>query len=463
MTGTARRRLPASTVALALLVAGLLHPARAQPAERGAVADTARPPGVTLATWEERVRLTIFDRGGAFDGRLSRRGILQRFHEDMDGEYDLDVLSSRFSLAEDRAWHRRRQGARFWAGSISHRRLIQRGQVKAAVDLDEAWTVGVRFDHARTLTARRNLVRLGAARELADGRGEVFLNTTLRAEKSEADLEAGYTWSPAAGEVTVAVGALDLFSDVVYQGLGVDPALADSALDYRAHPFTVRTAVDLRLGEGVRAEAYGLVMTPGRLEVESQGVSGSGFVQDEGYAYAGGLLEWRPDARTAVGGLATWVRARTERRSLEPGDPGDRLDLTEETWRAGLFAVRRFGERVSAEARLVRVRREEERVRAPAAPDPSLSYADRAWEGRADAVYRADNGVLAGLGLDVTLGAGSGRTDPRPLEPLARHDWRLRADLGYRVGGRALFVVGANHDLDGGGFDGAHGRFALYW
>ena len=39
----------------------------------------------------------------------------------------------------------------------------------------------------------------------------------------------------------------------------------------------------------------------------------SGFVQEERYAYTGGLLEFKPTPAIAVGVLGTWVRARLGR------------------------------------------------------------------------------------------------------------------------------------------------------
>jgi hypothetical protein len=474
MSTTVRRRLAALALGPALLWCGAPTPARAAqtPADsstspaRGPGAapnDSAPPIGATLRTWEESARLTIFDRGGAFDGPLSERGILQRFDDEMDGEYDLDVVSSGFSLTEDYAWHRRGQGARFWTGSIHHRRLIQRGEVKAGVDLGGAWGADVRFDHDETLSARRNLMRLGVRRDLAAGRWRAFLTGTLKAEKPEADLETGVVWSSGPGEVTVAIGALDLFSDLIYQTLVVARAFADSALDYTSHPFTARTAADLRVADGVRVEGYGLVMSPTRLAVESQTEPGVGFVQDERYAYAGALLEWRPGPGTAVGGLVTWVRARIDRAPLEAGDPTDEFDLTEKSWRLGAFGIHRLSDRVSLEALVARLRRTEDRIRPPGAEGPTLVYSDRTWEGRWDLAYESASGLRAVVGIDFTLGSGGGVTEVQPIQEIARHDWRVRLDLGVRLGRRALFLIGTNQDLDRDGFDGAHGRFVLHW
>ena len=79
-------RLP---IVLALLSMKLLVPGSVATAQR----DTTLLARGTLRGWEEQVRLAIFDRGGSLDGRLSDRGMLQRFNERMDSEYHLDVIS----------------------------------------------------------------------------------------------------------------------------------------------------------------------------------------------------------------------------------------------------------------------------------------------------------------------------------------------------------------------------------
>ena len=72
--------------------------------------------------------------------------------------------------------------------------------------------------------------------------------------------------------------------------------------------------------------------------------------------------------------------------------------------------------------------------------------------------------------LPLRLGAAVAHAGPRiqffneeQADPLPT---RLRFAAGWRFGRRALFLVGFNRDLDdsdGRGFDGAFGRFALYW
>jgi hypothetical protein len=448
-------------------------------------------PRATLRGWEERVRLAIFDRGGSFFGRTSDRGILQRFNEKMDNEYPLDLISSSFSLGETYEWYRRDNGVRFWAGSINHLRLVQNGDFTATVPLGETWATNVRFTHSQTLQAKRNLIRIEFRKELFGRRARIFLMGTLKAEKPESDVEIGLTWMAGRGEITFAFATLDLFSDFIYQSLEVSPGIADTVLDYTSHPYTARVALDLPLGRQFRIEGYGLVLTPTTVVVESQTRPNDGFVQDERYAYAGGLVEWAPAHGTALGGFGTWVRARLGRSALPAGQPEDDFDLTEKTWQLGAYGIRRLGGRFTAEAWLTRVWRTE--VRLPPEPvvafdviregripretvaafqpeqdEPSeVNYEDRTWAGRLNVIYRARSGFRADLAFDFVARDIIG-TDRLPGAFNAGHS-RIRFDLGWEFDQRASLVLGSNVDLDGdrgtatGWFDGAHGRFVLYW
>jgi hypothetical protein len=446
---------------LRLALPVLILVACSRPASAVAQGVACGPRGVTLRGWEEEARISILDREGSSDGRFSERGMLQRFHPLMDAEYRLDLISSGFPLDEECAWYRADSGARFWAGSIDHLRLIQVGQIKARVPLGSSWGARVEHLHEETLQAQRNLLRVGFEHLLADGAGRVFLSGTMIPVKPQSDLELGISWLPGGREVTVAVAALDVFSDAVYQVLGVGPALADTTLDHLSHPFTARILLDLPLHSRLRVEAFGLFLTSTRVRVEPRGEPWSGFEQAEGYAYGGGLLEWTPGGQTALGGLSTWRRGHTERMPVEGELTGstEAFELVEETWQVGAFVVHDLSSHLRVRGWLVREGQEERRERVPY---PS-SYRERSWLMRADLTYRAAGGFHGELGLDTTARSGRGPLPVTPIEPLLRSDRRLRGDLGWRFGERALFVLGANLDLDAGEFDGGHGRFALYW
>ncbi len=433
-----------------------------------AQSDSTEVARATLRQWNERHKLTIFDRSGSLFGRLSDQGVLQRFTDAVDDEYDLDFISSSLSLTEVYRWYQQENGARFWAGSINNVQLVQEADVVASIWFGDSWGGQVRFTHQRTQQARRSLPQVEVRRKLFGGRARAFLYSTLNDEKADIDMELGLVWSAGAGELTFAVAALDLFNDLIFQTLVPSRFTTDTLLDYTQHPFTGRVALDVPLGRQFRAEAYALGMTPTRLVVEVRPNPDSGFVQDERYAYAGGLIEWGPSEQSGLGFFATWLRARLDRAPLPDGRPEDDFDLTEKTAQFGVYGIHRFARRFEVEAWLARVWRTEERV----TPDPSaganLDYEDRAWAGRGSLVYGARSGFRGELGLDLLAREAVGPSTRPGFRFLGRDNFRLRFDVGWHFGGRAFFVIGANLDLDGdmgrtSRFDGAHGRFSLYW
>ena len=432
-----------------------------------AQADSTEVLGATLRGWEDNARLTILDRGGSFHGRTSDRGILQRFTEQLDDEYSLDLFSFRFSLSQEYEWYRRREGARYFGGSINHRFIVQDAEVVGNIALTEMWNFSVIFNLQNTLQADRGAVRIGFGHGWSGGRANAFLTGTLTPDKPDIDLELGFRWDAHPGEVTVAFAALDLFSDVIYQDLGVSPVQAEEVLDYAAHPYTLRVALEAPFARGLRTEVYGLVMSPTQVTVIRQSGDPDGFEQEERYAYAGALLEWSGSPASAFGVAGTWVRARLGRTPLQNGDPDHAFDLTEENTQLRAYGIQRFG-RLLAEAWIAHVWRFEDRLRPDTAVVPSIDYEDRAWAGRVAMAYRATSGLRAELGVDFVARDVVG-FDRVPGQFLGRNNSRLRLDVGWRFGQTALFVIGASRDLDGdrgstrGAFDGAHGRFQVYW
>jgi hypothetical protein len=200
-----------------------------------------------------------------------------------------------------------------------------------------------------------------------------------------------------------------------------------------------------------------------------EGTLDSGFAQDEDYAYAGGLLEWEPSRRTAVGAFGTWVRAHLDRSALPLSLPEDNFSLTEKTWQAGLYLLHAFSPGFRTEAWVARVWRAEQRLRPDTTVAPAVDHEDRSWAGKVSVRYGRWQGFQGELGLDYfarDVIRSSGGPDPARFDDTHA---RLRFDIGWRFGERAYLMAGTNADLDQdndtatGWFDGAHARFALYW
>lgn len=453
---------------LALLLLGV-HPLAAQ-SDSAARPPAARvlAPRATLQGWAEATWYLLEDRTGARDGRLSRAGILQRFHENLDDEYQLDLISSPFSLSDEYEWYARETGVRYWAGSINHRDMITGGDFKAWVRIAEGWRGRVTFRQEETPVLDRNLFRVGVFREWESG-AVGFLEGSLHEVKPDMDLGAGAGWRGERVRGSLSVMLLDVFSDFIYQELGIWPGFARTAMDYKGQPLAVRGWVEVAASPRLRVEGHGAFLFPARLRAYDQVVPDSGFHQEERFGYAAGLVEWSPSPELRAGGYASVVQARVERTPLPAGSPRDDFSLTERTARAGAFMLARPRARWLAEGWVERSWRPERRE-ARRVPEDQVDYLERAWSGSVLLGYRAPSGFAQNTAFDFDLRKAVRGLEQVPrTEPYVRDNTRLRFDLGWEAPGRWAVFAGTNFDVDNDPpynrprFDGAHGRFVLYW
>lgn len=439
-----------------------------------AVAAPARAQGDTLGLhttlwgWADDALLSILDRDAARGGRLSDRGILQRFWPDIDPDYQINLMRMRFDLVDDYEWYRHTSGARYWSGSINTRDEAIGAEFKARAPLGGRWAADVDFEHQNLLELTRSLVQLAVRRTARSG-AYAFLAGAFAFHKPSSDVGLGAGWQRGNARVEIALTALDAFSNLIYRDLKVQNTPADTALDYVRQPYLLRGNVDLPLGRAWRVEGHAGVMRPARLRAYAQAAPDSGFVQDERYGFAGGLVEWLPSTRVTGGGFATVIRAVTDRAPLPNGGAVNDYHLTERTVQLGASLLVRPAPRWLLEGWLARVWRPERRVY-PGGAAPDVNYEDVAWSGQAVVFYRPSRGFSGSLALDLDrrdVLRGNGEV-PSLEGSQARHNNEIRCDFGWRFPNRSLFDLGLAFDLDPGiwprgWFGGAHGRFVLYW
>jgi hypothetical protein len=420
---------------------------------------------VTLAGWEERTWLRLADRQGSYWGRTSTRGILQRFHPDMDQEYQLDVIASRPSLVDDYRWDVSTTGFRWHAGSINKEFVETIGEFKVPVPIAAAWRAEIEWDHESNYEARRSMVHLRFVRRWPSGL-EAFAGTSLEPKKPGWDLETGVAWTARSGaSARLSLNLLDWPNDFIYQVLDAASASEiDSSLDYTAPPFAFRGRARVPVGP-VWLEAFGAAMTPATVQVYANLAADSGYAQDERAAYAGALIETEVAARVRAGLYGSVVRTRIQRAALPDGVGVEEFDLVEREAMVGAFVIAEPLPRLYGEAWLVRQWRPEQREVTGGSLE-AVVYEDRAWMGQAMLIYRTPAGFQADLGVLMDARAvvrNVGEVGSRPLD--ADH-YRLRFGLGWYFGPQFAFMIGLGADLDGNDgrwFDGARGRFQVYW
>jgi hypothetical protein len=422
----------------------------------------------TLSGWADDALLHILDRDAARGGRLSDRGILQRFWPDIDPDYQINLMRMRFDLVDDYEWSRHTSGARYWSGSVNTRDEAIGAEFKARAPLSDRWAADVDLRHQSLLELTRSLVRLRVRRTASSG-VYTALDGAFSFHKPSSDVGLAAGWHRGSTQVEVALTALDAFSNLIYGGLKVQNTPADTALDYKRLPFLLHGHADLPLGRRWRVEANAGVMRPATVRAYVQAAPDSGFLQDERYGFAGTLVEWLPSNRVTVGGFATVIRAVTNRAPLPNGGAVNDYHLTERTVELGGTLLIRPAPRWLLEAWLERMWRPERRVY-PLGAAPDVNYEDVSWSGQAIAMYRPAQGFTGSLALDLDrrdVVRGYGEV-PSYETSQGRHNSEIRVDFGWRFPNRSLFQLGLGFDLDPGiyprgWFGGAHGRFALYW
>lgn len=423
---------------------------------------------VTLTGWAERTWFLLTDPGAGEGGLLGDRGILQRFHGDIDAEYQLDLISSRFSMTQEFSWQQQNNGLRYWAGSINYVQLVDGVEIKAGTMLGKKWSLHSEYYRETKPSIDRDLLTVRVMR--AGPRGlHFFAEGSLQPLKPDADMTLGGGWSGHVGNAGLSFTLLDAFSDLVYQVLEVWPGFAETAIDYERQPLAVRGSFDLTPVSQLRLAADAGILLQSRMRAYNQLAPDSGFRQQQHYLHAGALVEISLNPTFRGGVFGTYVRAVTDRAALPSGVASDDFILREKAAQLGAVGLADLGPRWRLETWLAHEWRPETReYRADLTPD--VDYEDRAWSGSALINYRAPSGFGAAMAFEMDMrhvikGAG---TVPS-LQPLGHNNARVRLDGGWRFGEHFAVQLGVNADLDGDTsdhrkrFDGAHGRFVMLW
>jgi hypothetical protein len=424
----------------------------------------------TVLCWSDRTWLYLLDREGVEGGRLNDQGMLMRFHPAIDDEYATDVISVFPGLGDEYAWETRENGARYRAGSINHRDLIAGLDVKANVSLGRGWRARFRFDKEDRPGLARNVPRIGFEKAWSPGMF-AFAEGTLSPLKPDMDVAVGGGWRDRNGSVQASFTVLDAFSDVIYQGLVVYAGFADTATDYERRPYALRGTAERQIGRHVRVQLDVGGSPSSTVRAYRQVAPDSGFRQFEEYAQAAGLVEWTTLPWLRAGALGTWVRAELDRTPLPLGRAEDDFRLVEQTTQLGGYVLVQPHPQWRFESWLLREHRPQTKDFGDESLD-DVDYEDRAWRSQTLLRWLARFGLKAEAALEMDLRdviRGEAREVPSVEGDLARHNTRLRLEVGWRYKDRFRVDGGYRIDLDGdtgtdhGSFDGAHGRFVLFW
>jgi len=259
--------------ALVALVLALAWPAA------GRAQSDSLTPHFTLNGWAQDAWLTILDRDApTYGGRLSSKGILQRFDSLVDADYETTKIRFQFDDLDDYLWFRRANGARFTGGSVATQSLAIESEFKQSVPLGGRWAAQVHFNKQNLPELVRGLVRLGFTRAEPTGVFE-FIEGTLTPLKPSMDIEIGAGWRDGDMRVALSLAVLDAFNDFIYQDLKTVGEIPDSALDYERQPVILHANLDIPLSARFRFEGHGGYLLPSVVRAYVQAVPDSGFRQ----------------------------------------------------------------------------------------------------------------------------------------------------------------------------------------
>ena len=440
-------------------------------------ADTTEQRYATLAGWDRRVRLAVWDRSHAYGGVYYDRGVMRRWTPDMDHEYDLDAFAVRPSLADDAAFYAAPSGLRTSAGSIFTGHFVTETELRVGVGLVGPLGLDARVVQQEDLSARRAAVELGYRLDLGRGHG-VGLRHSVAEDKSDLDVEVFYRYARGARtELEVTAGRLDGLNNLVNDVLVPFPGHDDTLRVYDTTPVWLTARGSAPVGP-VRVEVAGGVGPEARATVRSQTTGDPGFALTDAVAYGGVLAEgvaWaRGPDRVVVGAQARAVRSATGRRSAPGSDtPADyRARQTEAE--VGAFALGRWRS-LRAEAWLAReVRTDRQSGTAFGGSAVAGPYGVRerwTWARVRLDWAPGERGPVVGGEVLSGYRAFPDPDDQRELAQVLRYvptsdGRRATLRLGWRFSPRADVVFGGSVDVDrdqSSTYDGAYVRLRAVW
>lgn len=425
---------------------GCILPAFAQDASNS-------PSRVTLEGWVHDIRVAVWDRAGTDGGRYSDRGVFRYRSPRMDHEYDLDMFTADFTLAEDADFFSHESGFRGHATSVTTLDLASATHIRALVPMGNQ--VGFRFDAdlQDDFRAKRLALQVGYEFGVSDGHVVGFTHSL---SKAKADMDWGlyYRYEGSDGlNVEAEVVALDGINNII-TGQKVSPFNRDTVRTYRTAPFMFAGRISAPIVRRIRGEAAFGVQTRSVADVRSLNSDSLRFTHEDALWYAGLLVEidaW-PEYVTA-GGVAqitsTSATRSADATALDPAEYTTRQPFS----RLGVFALSRIG-RVRAETWMYYDHYTDEQkgvlFGGSSVDGPYLFEDKRLW-------LQTEVGVLASFNLETSLSyqadlrsypSGEG-LDDRFLGFIPhRPNHRMTMKLSYHFSELAVFDWGLSFDLD---------------
>ncbi len=305
--------------------------------------DGDSPNRVTLKGWVHDLRVAAWDRAGSAGGRYFDRGVFHYRTPRMDHEYDLDMFTVGFTMAEDAAFYAFDNGFRSRAISVTTSDFATQTQIHATTALSERIALRIDSDLQDDLQARRLALRLGYEMEVAEGH-TVGLTHSLARAKADMDMggyyrfENGKHW---AAEVEVI--ALDGLNNII-GGLTASPFNRDTLRHYTDAPFMLSSRVSVPVLPRIRGEAAFGVQPRAKANIRSLNHDSLRFNFEDAFSYAGLLLEVEAWPGHITSGAVAKFTSSTSTRTADADARRPANYVTRQAYsRLGAFALGNWG------------------------------------------------------------------------------------------------------------------------
>ena len=270
-------------------------------------------PGATQHGWADRHRVRLLDRFNTLARPRHDRGAFLHVMPEMDREYELDLLTYRFTPLQQYRWKSAESGFQSRGGSIERTDFALVSELKQSIPLTDK-TVDQRPLHEIDLNlylredvqAQRSLIEFAYRRRFAGGHA-AGVRHTFSEYKPDLDLSLFYQvgefglsedGAPRAhdGIVRAEVTLMDVYNDFISSSLGIDVEDQDVVREYGRKPFLLQLHA-VTPSAPVQAEVVGGIQPLSEAEYTSQTDPGFRYRDDRTLHYVAGMVAGRVPGR----------------------------------------------------------------------------------------------------------------------------------------------------------------------
>ena len=252
------------------------------------------PQRATLFYWSEVRRRMVLDREHSVGEQFHDRGVFRHTTRFVDREYELDLMAYRFSPFEDEQWMRASGGIRLRAGSVERDLWAIETELKNTVPL------GTQSRHYFSINGilredpqvQQAWLEMSYAYRIARQHA-VGLRHTFSQYKYDLDITPFYAYaSPTWGRASVAVTILDVYSNFIYEQLGINEEIQDVLRIYETKPYLFNVSYRTPSQYAFRGEITAGFQPDTRSAYTSQTTESYQFLETESVHYLSAMIEY---------------------------------------------------------------------------------------------------------------------------------------------------------------------------